>query len=215
MNRNGGSDMKRYIGYVLGLVISSFGSCLMIKMTLGQSTFNAFSYGLFLVTGIKIGYISILYNISVLLLEMMLLNTSFHKIQILQIIPGFISGFILNFFVYNCSFTSQLAINNYLLSLIIFIIGLSLNALGISLVINAGVIGFPTETLCQIIESKTNKDFKFIRTLFDVFYIMIAVIIMLFIKDASLIREGTVINLLLMGTLIGTFNPITKKIYNN
>lgn len=205
--------MKKYIGYVVGLLISSFGGCLMIKMSLGQSTFNAFSYGLFLVTGIKVGYISILYNLSILLLEIALLKKSFKRIQLLQIIPGFISGFVLNFFVYDLPFTADLRITNYLLSLVVFVSGLMINAFGISLVINARLIGFPTESMCQILENKTGKSFKLIRTLFDVLYVGIAAVIMLFIKDANLIREGTVINLLLMGTMIGTFNNIVKKLY--
>lgn len=205
--------MKKYVGYVIGLIISSLGGCLMIKMSLGQSTFNAFSYGLFLVTGIKVGYISILYNITILLLEIVMLRTSFKRIQLLQMIPGFISGFVLNFFVYDLPFTASLSITNYVLSLIVFISGLMINAFGISLVINADLIGFPTETMCQILESKTGKSFKLIRSLFDVLYVGIAAVIMLFIKDANLVREGTVINLLLMGTMIGTFNQVAQKIY--
>lgn len=208
--------MKRYCYYILGLILSSFGGCIMIKMSLGQSTFNAFSYGLYLLTGIKVGYISIIYNIIIIFIEIMILNKDFKKIQLLQILPGLISGFVLNYFVYDFVLTAHLAIDNYIFSLVIFIIGLVINALGISLVVNAKLIGLPTETLCLELEKKTNKDFKIIRTLFDVIYVIIALMITLILKDVVLIREGTVINLVFMGSLIGFFNKICiKYIYHD
>lgn len=185
----------------------------MIKMTLGQSTFNAFCYGLYLMTGIKVGYISIIYNIMIMGIEMITLHRHFHKSLLLQLVPGMISGLILNYFVYDLPLTAQLSISSYALSIIVFMSGLVLNAFGISLVINAGIIGFPTESLCQLLEQKTTHSFQFYRTLFDVGYVAVAMMIMLNDQSLTLLREGTIINLVAMGTMIGMINRWAARFY--
>lgn len=83
--------------------------------------------------------------------------------QMLQLVPGMISGLILNYFVYDLPLTAQLSISSYALSIIVFMSGLIINA--------CGNIGFSTESLCQLLEQKTTHSFQFYRTLFDVGYV--------------------------------------------
>ena len=55
---------------------------------------------------------------------------------------------------------------------------------------HAGIIGFPTESLCQLLEQKTTHSFQFYRTLFDVGYVAVA-----------------------MGYMIGMMNRWTARFY--
>lgn len=71
--------MKKYVWYVLGIIISSFGNAIMFKMHLGQSTFNAMTYSLGLITGLKIGNISILFNITLIIIQILILRRNFKK----------------------------------------------------------------------------------------------------------------------------------------
>lgn len=201
--------MKRYVWYMLGLVLSSLGNTLMVKMMLGQSTFNAMIYNVSLLTHLKIGYISIMFNICVMLIQIIILNKNFKKIQLLQMVPGIICGVILNFFIYDYPLTSNLEINQYMLEIFVFISGLLINAFGISLITTAHIVAAPIETLCLILSEKTRYSFRIYRTGFDVFFITVAIIVMVIMgKNTYTIREGTLINLLFMGTLIGFFNQL-------
>lgn len=85
---------------------------------------------LYSMTGMKAGYISIIYNIMIMGIEMIILHRHFHKSLLLQLVPGMISGLILNYFVYDLPLTAQLSISSYALSIIVFLIGLITNACG-------------------------------------------------------------------------------------
>ncbi|PJI07431.1 MULTISPECIES: YczE/YyaS/YitT family protein [Clostridium] len=204
--------MKKYIWYFGGMVISSLGNTLMVKMMLGQSTFNAMTYNLSLLTGLRIGYISIIGNTCLMIIQIIILNKSFKKLQLLQMIPGIICGVVLNFFMYDFFLTANLVVDNYFIELIIFAAGLIINAFGISLVTSARIVAAPCESLCLVLSKKTSKSFKFYRIGSDIVFVAIAVIAMFLLgKNTNTIREGTIINLVCMGILIGYFNDFCEN----
>lgn len=204
--------MKKYIWYFGGMVISSLGNTLMVKMMLGQSTFNAMTYNLSLLTGLRMGDISIIWNTCLMIIQIVILNKSFKKMQLLQMVPGIICGVVLNFFMYDFFLTSNLVVDNYFIELIIFVTGLIINAFGISLVTSARIVAAPCESLCLVLAKKTSKSFKFYRIGSDIVFVVIAVIAMFLLrKNTNTIREGTIINLVCMGILIGYFNDFCEN----
>ena len=204
--------MKKYVWYVLGIIISSFGNAIMFKMHLGQSTFNAMTYSLGLITGLKIGNISILFNITLIIIQILILRRNFKKIQLLQMVPGIISGLVVNFFLYDFSPIATLSVQSYGKEIFVFICGLIINSFGISLIASADIVAAPSESLCLTLANKTKKSFQFYRTGLDVFFVSVALIVMFLLQtNTNAIREGTVLNLVFMGTLIGFFNSLSKK----
>lgn len=53
------------------------------------------NYNISMVTGLKIGDIGILFNIFFMALQILILRRDFQWLQLLQLVPGFISGKIL------------------------------------------------------------------------------------------------------------------------
>lgn len=198
--------LNTYIFYVLGLIIAALGNTLMIKAALGQAPFNAMNYNISMVTGLKIGDIGILFNVLFMALQILILRRDFQWLQLLQLVPGFISGKFLNLFMYDLPVTAAIIPGSYPAALLVFLCGQCVSALGISLVTSADVIAFPCESLCKALTGKTKLSFRFYRTMCDVSFLAAALAIMLFIGNTNSIREGTVINMLLTGTLIDFLN---------
>lgn len=80
----------------------------MIKAALGQAPFNAMNYNISMVTGLKIGDIGILFNIFFMALQILILRRDFQWLQLLQLVPGFISGKFLNLFMYDLPVTAAI-----------------------------------------------------------------------------------------------------------
>ena len=145
--------LNTYIFYVLGLIIAALGNTLMIKAALGQAPFNAMNYNISMVTGLKIGDIGILFNIFFMALQILILRRDFQWLQLLQLVPGFISGKFLNLFMYDLPVTAAILPGSYPAALLVFLCGQCVSALGISLVTSADVIAFPCESLCTAVPS--------------------------------------------------------------
>lgn len=202
--------VKKLMLNCVGNIFASLGASLMVQAMIGNSTFGAMTYNLSLMTNIKVGDWTIIANGLMIFFQILILKKEFKCFQLLQFVPVYISGKMVNFFLYDFPLISNLSFNCYLLALMIFILALILNALGISLVMKSDLVPFPSEGLSNAIASIYKIPFKIVRTSCDVIFVMIAFICMLFIGQTNAIREGTIINVLLMGLLIGEFNKLLK-----
>lgn len=214
--------IKRIIMLTLGILIATLGMTLLIKSSLGQSTVSAISYNIGVVTNMKTGTILAVINYICFFVQIILLRRNFKVIQILQLVITTIFGGLVNIFLYDISFISNMDLNNYILKLVVLICGIIFMAYGISLMMIADLIFMPFEGLCNLIASKLKIPFGTLRRYVDILFVIISIAIIIIYKIPNTsIREGTILYTILFGTLTNVFissmkenRSIFKKITN-
>ena len=198
--------IKRILMLISGILIATFGMTLLVKSSLGQSTVSAISYNIGVVTNMKTGTILALINYICFFAQIILLRRNFKIIQVLQLVVTTIFGGLLNIFLYNISFISNIDLNNYILKLIVLLCGIICMAYGISLMMIADLVFMPFEGLCNLIASKLKIPFGTLRRYVDILFVIISIgIIIIYKIPNTSIREGTILYTILFGTLTNIF----------
>ncbi|WP_157797094.1 YitT family protein [Clostridium sp. CT7] len=190
----------------LGIIISAFGMTLLVKSSLGQSTVTAISYNIGIVTQMKTGTVLTLVNYVCFIGQIILLKKEFKLIQVLQLVVTTVFGSVLNVFLYGIPFITNMQLNNYLVKLVVLLIGIIFMAYGVSLMVLANLVFMPYEGLCNVIALKLNVPFGTIRRYVDITFVILSLAIIFAYKIPNTsVREGTVIYTLLLGTLTNVF----------
>jgi len=205
---------KRSIMLLGGIFISAFGMTLLIKSGLGQSTVSGISYNIGYVTNIKTGTILGLINYLCFIGQVILLKRSFKVIQVFQLLITTIFSSTVNLFMYDFKLISELQVDNYIVNLIILIIGIVFMSYGVSLMMVADLIFLPFEGFCNVLSVKLKIQFGTLRRYVDILLVVISlVLIYVFNIPNTSVREGTIIYTFLFGTLLNIFMKVIKN-YN-
>lgn len=197
-----------------GIFISAFGMTLLIKSGLGQSTVSGISYNIGYVTNIKTGTILGLINYLCFIGQVILLKRSFKVIQVFQLLITTIFSSTVNLFMYDFKLISELQVDNYIVNLIILIIGIVFMSYGVSLMMVADLIFLPFEGFCNVLSVKLKIQFGTLRRYVDILLVVISlVLIYVFNIPNTSVREGTIIYTFLFGTLLNIFMKVIKN-YN-
>lgn len=117
---------------------------------------------------------------------------------ILVALIGF--GFVINFFLYQLF--GSLVFQNYLVKIVLFILGTIIAGIGTGQVVALGVLQFPIEKFCTLISERTRYSFQFYRYLVDIFCVSLALGLSIGYHSPIFVREGTVISLFLLSWVI-------------
>ena len=196
MNKN----WKRILLYLVFIVISASGDALAFKGDIGVNPWEAVSQALNYITLVKIGTLTIILNIAMVLIEM-LLRKKFDPLMILQVAVSFLIGFVVNFIVY--TFLGGLVLDSYASKLIITVLGFIISATGNGLMMTCSIAAFPLEGMCQALAEKTGKDFAKTRQLFDVLFVALSLLIAFVFECGLSVREGTVISMVIYSPIMG------------
>ncbi len=198
-------NVFRYIVFVIGIGINSFGIAFITKGALGTSQISSVPYVLSLQFGqLSFGMWTFIFNMLFIVIQILLLKKRFRLIQILQI-PA------------NILFSALIDISMKILSgfqpemLITKIISLSAGclvlALGIAVEVAPGVITVPGEGIVRAIAEVTNKKFGTVKVYFDSILILIAVALsFLFFGELKGVGIGTVVSALTVGRFVNLIN---------
>ncbi len=198
-------NVFRYIVFVIGIGINSFGIAFITKGALGTSQISSVPYVLSLQFGqLSFGMWTFIFNMLFIVIQILLLKKRFRLIQILQI-PA------------NILFSALIDISMKILSgfqpemLITKIISLSAGclvlALGIAVEVAPGVITVPGEEIVRAIAEVTNKKFGTVKVYFDSILILIAVALsFLFFGELKGVGIGTVVSALTVGRFVNLIN---------
>lgn len=195
--------IKKSIITIVGVIIVGFGVSMSLKGAIGVGAWDAFGQTISLMTGIKVGYLSIMLNISCVVAQILILRKEFKIIQILQIGLAIVLGVVINFFFYTV--LSSVVINQYYISFIFAVVGIVICAFGVSMVMAINLCPLPLEGLCNAISKKINYPFGKIRQLVDVISIVVILLMAVIFKLELMVREGTVIGMLIFGPLLTIF----------
>ena len=197
----------------IGVILISIGIALMNKSGLGQTAYSGFANVIGQVIHIKSGTMLIVFNMSCVLGQMILLRKNFHALQWLQVLVSYISGIVVNFWIYDFVLTSGFIPANYLIQWVLTILGILAISFGVAIVMASETIKMPLEALVLVISERVHQPFSRLRTLVDVVSIGCGLILILIFKlSFSTLREGTWISMVLLGTSMGITFPLAKRV---
>jgi len=207
---------KRVLNFMwllIGVSLISIGIALMNKSGLGQTAYSGFATAIGQVTHIKSGTVLIIFNMSCVIGQIVLLRKTFHKLQWLQVIVAYLSGLMVNFWIYDFSLTSTYVPGNYLTQWILTIVGIIVISIGVAIVMASETIKMPLEAFVLVVSERIKRPFAQLRTLVDVIFIILGLfLILIFHLGFETLREGTWISMVLLGSSMGITFPLAQKV---
>lgn len=205
---------KRYVLFIISLFFSALGVAFTKHVELGvspiSSVANVMSYKLDFFT---LGVWLIIWNCVLILGQILILRKKFQPIQLLQIPLSFLFGYFTDFGLWLVGFIPA---ENYIVRLIMVVIGIVILGFGVSLSVSANVIMNSGEAFVKAIADTANKNFGNVKIVFDVSCVVLALILSLLFFDFTIVgtREGTVISALCTGLAVKLFQRLTNEPVN-
>lgn len=205
---------KRYVLFVISLFFSALGVAFTKHGELGvspiSSVANVMSYKLDFFT---LGVWLIIWNCVLILGQILILRKKFRLIQLLQIPLSFLFGYFTDFGLWLVGFIPA---ENYIVRLIMVVVGIVILGFGVSLSVSANVIMNSGEAFVKAISDTTNKNFGNVKIAFDMSCVVLALILSLLFFDFTIVgtREGTVISALCTGLTVKLFQRLTNEPVN-
>ena len=196
---------KRYLLFIISLFFSALGVAFTKHGELGvspiSSVANVMSYKFPL---LSLGTWLIIWNCILIVGQIFILRRTFQPIQLLQVPLSFVFGWFTDFGMWLMSF---IPVNTYFMRIIMVVAGIVILGFGISLSVIADVIMNSGEAFVKAVSDTFNKDFGNVKIVFDVIYVMIAIVLSLLFFDFTVVgtREGTIISALFTGVVVKFF----------
>lgn len=205
--RNGHELLKRYIFFFLGICLNAFGIALFTRSKLGTGPTSCIPYVVSLKSGLSFGTCTFIFNILLLLGQIILLRKKFPRYQLLQLPVTLLFSILIDGAM---KFTTFVNTDIYWIALLYNILGCVFRAVGVSCQVVADVVMLSTEAFVKALSDVSKKEFSWIKLFFDVFMAAVAIALsFLLLGRLESVREGTLIIVLLVGPVSHYF---TKKL---
>ncbi|WP_437830427.1 YczE/YyaS/YitT family protein [Niallia taxi] len=194
----------KYIVYILGIAILTFGISFTIRSDIGTSPFDALLVGLSMRIGLTVGSWEII--LAVILITCNALLTK-QKPEIVGLLTAFITGIFIDIwlFIMDSFLTPELWYSKG----VCFTIGLVLIGLGTAIYLHTNIAPIPVDRLTLIIQELTNTNMFFARTFIYILFLILAVLL------NGPIGIGTLLTVCLGGMVLQFFMPYTEKTLNH
>lgn len=201
--------IKRFGLFILGLFIMSIGIAMTKFAELGvtpiSSIPNIFSIK---TTKISLGTFLIIWNILLIVGQILILRSDFKLYQLIQVPISFLFGYFTDLAL---KFLSNFTLDSYIESLITLVLGILVLSFGVSLTVVADVILNSGEAFVKAISDKRDLNFGRVKVGFDTFCVIIAVVLSLvFFGSIEGTREGTILSALLTGFIVNIMLKFIK-----
>lgn len=195
---------KRYLIFIIGLYINSFGVAFITKAGLGTSPISSIPYVLSLNFKLTLGNYTILFNILLILLQIIILRKNFKLEHLLQLPVAIAFGYFIDLSMAMLSF---IAPQVYIMKLLYLLIGCLILGFGVYIEVLANVVMLPGESLVRAIVLTAKTEFGTTKVAFDVTMTVCAVILsFVFAHKLDGVREGTIVAALLVGYISRVFS---------
>ncbi len=207
--------IKRYMLFMISLFFSALGVAITKYAGLGVAPVSSIAnviYSRF--SEISLGTWLIIWNVLLLLGQIILLRKSFKLYNLLQIPLSIAFGIFTDFGLWCISF---IEIYSYIMCVVTVFIGVIIRAFGIALAVTADIILNSSEAFVKEVADKIKFKFGIVKVVFDILCVIVSVAISLVLFDGKIIgtREGTVISAVFTGIFVSLFlklfyNPINR-----
>ena len=197
--------IPRVLVLIFGLCTLAFGVALSIRSNLGTSPISSVPYTFSYIFPLSVGTLTIIMHIFMILLQMLILGKNFKALQWLQLPVGIVFGVFIDGMLW---LTQSWHIEHYIWQLIFCMLSCLITAIGVCIVIRAGLIMLAAEGLYLAYATRFKKEFGQCKTVGDIILVLIAVCGSYFyLYEIIGVREGTIITALLVGTLVRKLMP--------
>lgn len=194
---------KRYILFVLAVIVQAAGIALVVKSMLGTSPISSLPYVISLVSTFTLGQMTFSINMLFVLGQYLLLRKSFEAVQFFQVPVTLLFAWFIDFFMAAWGWVVP---TGYVSQLIPLLAGTTMIAFGVAVQGIANVLMLPGEGIVYAVSRCFAIEFGRVKTGNDVILVLLAAILsFLYLGDIEGIREGTLISALITGTIARFF----------
>lgn len=219
--RNKTELIKRYSFFFLGILTNAFGVAFITRSLLGTGPTTCIPYVVSLkYTNFSYGSCNFIFNMILLVFQMIMLRKDFKLNQFLQIPVALLFSVLIDVAM---ALTAFIKADYYIVCLVYTVFGCVLRAFGVSCQVSADVVMLSTEAFVKAISDVTKKEFSICKLLCDAAMTIIAAVIALSLfgdwhEIFHIVREGTLITVLLVGPISHYFTrrlKFTNFIFEN
>ncbi len=205
-----GSLTRRWIMYVVGIYILTLGVSLAIRAGVGISPQSSLTRTMTLVyPPLSQGTYNFILELFMLFLTYLVLPKDFGLKNFASLIPAFVLAACLDL---NLRLTEFVQLDVYYLKVALLAVGDAALAFGLFLMIRANLVLMPIDMFVNTIFKRTGWKWGNIKTGFDCTLLVTAALIGLgFLGEIKFIREGTILNAILVGQYVKLYFFIYKR----
>ena len=205
--------LPRYLWFLAGVLINSFGVALITRAALGTSPISSLPYVLSFRFPVTLGQFTFAMNLFFILGQVLLLRRDFQPIQLLQVaVNAVFSAFI----DVSMELLSWLEISSLPMAVLVLVLGCAVLAFGISVEVAPRVLMVPGEGIVQAIAAVTGWRFGNVKTAFDATLVSTALLLsLLFFHRLQGLGIGTIFSALAVGRFVDLYNrrlPLISRI---
>ena len=193
--------VQRYLWFVLGVCINSFGVAFITKAALGTSPISSVPYVLDLELPLSFGETTFAMNLLFIIAQVALLRRDFKPIQLLQVAVNLLFSTLIDVSMAALSWLNPAELPLQLASLAL---GCAILGFGVSVEVAPNVIVVPGEGIVRAIASVTEKPFGTVKMCFDCTLVIVACALSFAFFNG--LGVGTIISALAVGRLCNLFN---------
>lgn len=195
--------IKRYIFLLAGLFVNGLGVSFIAKAGLGTSPITSIPYTLSLSFTPTVGMFTLVFNIFLVILQVILLRRNFQLQNLLQLpIIALFSCFI----DLTMSLLGFIQPETYVLKVISLVIGCLILGFGVFMEMVANVAMLPGEATVRAVSDVFSTDFGKTKIAFDSSMTVIAAILsFIMFRHLDGVREGTIVAAILVGFIARLF----------
>lgn len=197
---------KRYLIFLIGLYINSFGVSFITKAALGTSPISSIPYVLSLGFGPTLGQFTIFFSLLLILLQVLILGKRFKPADLLQIPVSIVFGYFIDWSMLLLKWVEP---ELYPYKLMYLLIGCIILGFGVYVEVAANVAMLPGESFVRAVTIRFHTDFGITKVCFDASMAVIAAAISFpLFHYINGVREGTIIAALLVGLIAKFFGKL-------
>lgn len=205
---------KRMFNYIFGLFLITLGVAFSIKSGLGSTPVASIPYALSLILNMDLGLTTFMFQVFLVILQLMLLRRKFKAKHFFQVIVSVIFGFLTSFSMALIGFVPPA--NNLIVALAMSAVSIVLIALGIFFYVPTNIVPISVEGATQTLAIVLNKPFPRMKVYFDVTVVLSSLILsLLFLGNFGSVGIGTVLGALFIGSTVKLIHKIYYKLTGN
>lgn len=195
--------IKRYIFLLAGLFVNGLGVSFITKAGLGTSPITSIPYTLSLGFTPTVGMFTLVFNIFLVILQVILLRRNFQLQNLLQLPIIALFSFFIDLTMSLLGFMQP---ETYAMKIVSLIVGCLILGFGVFMEMVASVAMLPGEATVRAVSDVFSTDFGKTKIAFDSSMTVIAAILsFIMFKHLDGVREGTIVAAILVGFIARLF----------
>ena len=196
-------SIKRYIFLLAGLFVNGLGVSFITKAGLGTSPITSIPYTLSLGFTPTVGMFTLVFNIFLVILQVILLRRNFQLQSLLQLPIIALFSFFIDLTMSLLGFMQP---ETYAMKVVSLIVGCLILGFGVFMEMVANVAMLPGEATVRAVSDVFSTDFGKTKIAFDSSMTVIAAILsFIMFKHLDGVREGTIVAAILVGFIARLF----------